>query len=288
MPGKVLILGSHGRFGHHAAQAFGAAGWQVTIFDRHRDDLASAVQGQDVIVMAANPGGYQHWARELLPLHRALIAAAQGSGATILLPGNVYVFGPEAPFGWDADTPHLATNPLGRLRQQMEGDYRASGLQVIVLRCGDFLDTRPSGNWFDAHIAKGAHRGRFAYPGPLDRPHAWAYLPDATRAAVALAEQRTQLGQWEDVPFPGYTLTGTELAAATGRAIGRDVPAGRMAWWPLAPLRPVVPALRGIFEMRYLWSLPHRLEGAKLQRLRPGFADTPVEEAIAAGLAHHG
>lgn len=284
MPGKVLILGSHGRFGHHAAQAFGAAGWQVRAFDRQRDDLATAVAGQDVIVMAANPGGYQHWARELLPAHRALIEAARGSGATILLPGNVYVFGPKAPFGWDADTPHLATNPLGRLRIQMEAAYRASGLQVIVLRCGDFLDTRPSGNWFDAHIAKGAQRGRFAYPGPLDQVHAWAYLPDAARAAVALAEARATLAQWEDVPFPGYSLTGAELAAATGRALARDIPPGRMAWWPLAPLRPLVPALRGIFEMRYLWELPHRLDGAKLHRLLPEFRDTPVEEAIRAGL----
>lgn len=288
MPGKVLILGSHGRFGRHAAAALAGAGWQVTAFDRARDDLDRAAQGRDVIVMAAMPPGYHLWARELLPLHRRVVQAAHAAGATVLLPGNVYVFGPDAPFGWAADTPHLATNPLGRLRIEMEALYRDAGVPTILLRCGDFLDDAPSGGWFDRFIAPQARRGRLSYPGPLDRAHAWTWLPDAARAAAALVERRADLARWEDVPFPGYTLTGAELARVTGRALGRDIHARHMSWLPLRLARPFVPVIGGLFEMRYLWTLPHRLEGEKLRALLPDWQDTAPERAIAASLAHLG
>ena len=46
-----------------------------------------------------------------------------------------------------------------------------------VIRAGDFFGGGP-GSWFDLAIAKRAAAGALVYPGPLDRPHAWAYLPD--------------------------------------------------------------------------------------------------------------
>lgn len=285
MAGNVLIIGSHGRFGANAVTAFTAAGWQVTRFDRSRDDLMQAAQGRDVIVMAGSPRGYQDWAREVMPMHRPVAEAARASGATLIVPGNVYVYGPDAPFGWTAQTPHLATNPLAKLRIELEEMYRTCGARVIYLRCGDFLDTGATGNWFDLMIAKRAHRGRISYPGPLDRPHAWAYLPDAARAALRLAEMRDRLGPWEDIPFPGYTLTGHDLAALCAEALHHPVAARRMAWWPLILAQPVAPLMRGLVEMRYLWSLPQRLDGTRLHQLLPDWQDTPPAEAIARALS---
>lgn len=288
MTGTVLILGASGRFGRAAAHAFSEAGWQVRRFDRARDNLDTALAGVDVAVMAANPPGYQFWAKELIPLHRKVADAAARAGVTVILPGNVYVFGPKAPSPWRPDTPHLAENPLGRLRIAVEALYRDSGAQTIVLRCGDFIDGEDSGNWFESHIANCLHKGFIRYPGDPDAPHAWAWLPDAGRAAVALAERRQSLGQYEDVPFPGYTLSGREMAALLAKASGRPVAVKRFPWAFLRLAGPFMPAMKGILEMRYLWSLPQRLDGVRLTELVPDFVPVPAEQALAEALRRMG
>jgi nucleoside-diphosphate-sugar epimerase len=286
MTQTVLILGGRGRFGHATAEAFRAAGWRVRQFDRATDRLPDAAMGADVIVNGWNPA-YPDWEAQLPGLITQVIAAARTSGATILQPANVYVYGAGAPEALTPDTPHRATNPLGRLRIAMEARLRDSGCRVILLRAGDFIDTVPSGNWFDRVIAKDAAKGRLAYPGDAGIPHAWAYLPDLGAAAVALAEARDTLPAFCEVLFPGYTLTGDELCAATERALGRPVRLRRMSMLPLQLARPFWPMARGLVEMSYLWTMPHRLVDDRLARLDPALPQTPVDMAIARALDHH-
>lgn len=286
MTQTILILGGSGRFGRHATQAFYDAGWQVRQFDRTSDDLDEAMRGVDVVFMGWNPPGYQLWAKELVPLHERVAKAAKRAGATVIVPGNVYVYGSETPFGWTPETPHLASNPLGRLRIAAEGVYRDVGTRTIVLRCGDFIDGEDTGNWFETYVAKPAAKGFIRYPGDPEVPHAWAWLRDAARAAVGLAEIRDQLADFEDVPFPGYTLSGAEMAEAIGRALGREVGVTPFGWGLLRLVKPFMPVLRGVFEMRYLWSLPQRLDGGRLAELVPSFEPTPVDEALRIALAH--
>jgi len=283
MSRKVLILGASGRFGKHAAAAFRFAGWQVTPFRRGGDDLMQAASGQDVIVYGWNPA-YPQWRATVPGQVASVIAAARAAGATIILPANVYVFGPDSPDIWSETTPHRAGNPLGTIRRNMETALRQSGVQTILLRSGDFLDTEASGNWFDGVLTKRLSRGRFTYPGRLDVPHAWAYLPDLARATVALAEMRDTLTRFEDIPFPGYTLTGQEMADGLARATGRDIAARPMSWWPLHLARPVWPLARHLLEMRYLWNKPHRLDGARLADLLPAFRATPLDTALASAI----
>ncbi|MEO1238118.1 MAG: epimerase [Pseudomonadota bacterium] len=284
MTQTVLILGATGRFGRHAADAFADAGWHVRGFDRQTDHLPDVAMGADVIVNAWNPT-YDRWARDVPRLTEQVIAAARASGATVIIPGNVYVFGENAPTRFAEDTPHLATNPLGRIRIDMEAAYRDAGIPTINLRAGDFLDTRASGNWFDMVMAKTLPKGRLTIPGDPDVPRAWAYLPDLARAAVALAEQRETLAIYEDVPFPGYTLSGRDMAAAISATLGRAIRPKPMSWLPIHLARPFWPLAKGILEMRYIWSKPHHLDGEKFTRLLPEFTPTPLETALAQALA---
>jgi nucleoside-diphosphate-sugar epimerase len=283
MTGTVLILGATGRFGRNTGAAFRQSGWAVRTFDRKTDDLMTAADGADVIVNGWNPP-YPDWARTVPGLTQQVIAAARAAGATVIMPGNVYVFGRRAPDRFAADTAHGATNPLGMIRRDMEAAYAASGVQTILLRAGDFIDTEGSGNWFDQVLTKNIAKGRLTYPGPPDTPHAWAYLPDMARAAVQLAEMRDRLGRFEDIPFPGYTLSGRELAAAIAGATGKPVHLKRMHWLPLYLARPFWPMAKHLIEMGYLWSKPHHLDGARLKTLLPDFAQTPVETALASAL----
>ncbi len=275
----VLILGANGRFGRHAAEAFWNAGWRVHLFDRAQDNLALATTGVDVIVNAWNPA-YSDWATQLPALTIEVIAAAKANGATVLVPGNVYVFGEGTPEKMDSHSPHLATNPLGLLRSKMEDAYKTSGVQTIVLRAGDFLDTEASGNWFDKVMAKTLHKGVLTYPGALNAPHSWAYLPDLARAAVAICDQRTDLSTFLDIPFPGYTLTGKDLADLCSSAMNSKITAHKMSWLPLQLAYPFWPLAKNLLEMRYLWDMPHHLDNAAFEALLPDFVATSPEAAM--------
>lgn len=284
MQQTVLILGGTGRFGRTAAEAFWNAGWRVRMFDRATDRLPEAALGADVIVNGWNPT-YDRWADLLPGLTDRVIEAAQASGATVIQPANVYVYGAASPETLGPDTPHAARNPLGRLRVEMEDRLRAAGIPLILLRAGDFIDAEASGNWFDRVLLAKIAKGRVEYPGNPDIPHAWAYLPDLGRVTVALAERRAALARVEEVLFPGYTLTGQELTRLVAQATGRPVRLARFAFWPLHLARPFWRLAAGLLEMRYLWTMPHRLDGARFAKQVPDFRPTPVEEGIAQAVA---
>ncbi|WP_415920012.1 NAD(P)H-binding protein [Tateyamaria sp. SN6-1] len=296
---KVLVLGATGRFGRAAVTAFEAAGWEVTRTARHWAQesarhvavdpadaaaLSAVVQGHDVIVNALNPP-YPAWSVEVPRLTHAVIAAAQSSGATVMIPGNVYNYGAAMPETLREDTPWAATTRKGNIRIRMEGAYREAGVRTIVLRAGDFIEAAQSGNWFDTHIAAKAWQGQIMYPGPRNVAHAWAWLPDMARAMVGLAEKRTEFQTFEEFGFPGHTLTGDALIDAVARAVGKKVRVRGMPWLAVRAMGLVSPLMREVAEMRYLWEVPHRIDGTKLARALPDFEPTPVDAAIAAALA---
>jgi len=286
MTKTVLILGASGRFGRHASAAFDSHGWEVRKFNRASENLRDAAMGAEVIVNAWNPD-YPDWAAQVPKLTAQVIDAAKASGATVIIPGNVYTFGIDASTPYSAATPQRAQNPLGRIRIDMETAYRASNVRTIVLRAGDFIDTQASGNWFDMMMIPKLAKGRFVYPGNPDIAHAWAWLPDLTKAAVELAEMRADLPVFADVPFPGFTLTGHELCAAIGSCMGQQITLKKMNWLPLQIARPFWKLAGCLLEMRYLWNKPHQIDGEKFTTLLPDFKMTPLAKALPLALGDY-
>ena len=307
-PPTVLILGAQGRFGSAAAQAFTAAGWRVLAQARRGAlntpitetlALANAAAGARVVVYAVNPP-YTRWDQELLPLARAGMAVAQRLGAIFMLPGNVYAYGEAMPARLDEATPERPSTQKGRLRQQLEAELAeraapgANSLASVVIRSGDFYG-HGRGSWIDLVIAKALARGRLSYPGPLDVPHAWAYLPDLARAFVAVASANG-LPRHTRLHFAGHTLTGAQLLDGiehAALAIGVPSPVRgfqrrRMPWAPLRVAGLVVPMLRELARMSYLWRVPHALDGGALQRLVGALPGTPINAALCAALAELG
>ena len=296
---SVIVLGAKGRFGREAAAAFAEAGWIVTRAGRGMTGrgcvdvdstdavaLTRACAGTDVIVNAVNPP-YHHWARTVPEITRAVIAAAMASGATVMIPGNVYNYGRDLPPVLREDTPWVGNTRKGSIRIRMEEAYRDSGVRTIVLRGGDFLVTEQTGNWFEAHIAPKAHQGKLTYPGPLDQKHSWAYLPDIARALVGLAEMRATFGAFEEFGFEGCTLTGAELVSYVETIIGKPMRVSTLPWFAVRLMGLWSPLMREVIEMRYLWQRPHAIDGAKLRAALPDFQPTPVREVISACLPEH-
>lgn len=283
MTGIVLILGASGRFGRHAAEAFWNAGWRVRLFDRRVHDLMDKARGVNVIVNGWNPP-YPDWAKQVPVLTDQVIAAARLSDATVLIPGNVYGYGSGLPVLIDIHTPKAARNALGLIRNRMETAYRDAGVKTIVLRAGDFIDTEPSGNWFDAVITAKIAKGKIISPGNPEVPHAWAYLPDLARAAAALADKRDALQTFHEVLFPGYALSIRDIAQLAEKATGRTLRPTRMNWLPIWLAAPFWKTGRHLIEMRYLWSQPHRIDAREMIALLPRFRQTDPLTAIASAL----
>lgn len=304
---SVLITGAHGRLGQAVARAFAGAGWQVLAQVRRTEPalpgcvmlstpladtgaLAAAAAGAQVVVHAANPA-YTAWTRDLLPLARLGMDIAEHLGAHLLMPGNVYNYGHDMPARLAEDTPMHPDTRKGRLRRDLETELTtrtvAGRLHATLLRAGDFYGCA-QGTWLDLMMLKNLRRGRVVYPGPLDRVHAWAYLPDLAQAFVAAAEQpATGYSRWH---VPGHAVTGAQFVAALERVApdcGVPLPANgltvRGVPWPLLRLGGlVVPMLRELAEMAYLWTAPHALDGARWKAAFPSHASTPFDDALRA------
>ncbi|WP_147126709.1 sugar nucleotide-binding protein [Shimia ponticola] len=281
MQQTVLILGATGRFGRHASNAFAQAGWDVRTFNRATDNLWDAAWGADVIVNAWHMAP-QDWADQVPKLHAQVREVALASGATVIIPGNIYGYGDTMPERLSADTPQLPSTGYGEVRKDMEAAYRRDGVRTIILRAGDFLDDEPSGNWFDKVMTARLSKGIFVYPGPTDVSHAWAFLPDMARAAVALAEKRHDLQTFEDVPYPGLTLTGQQMREVLERVTGEPLRTRRFPWLPIRLTAPFLHLSRYLSAMKYLWDRPHHLDGARLAELAPEHRDSSAASALAA------
>ncbi len=319
MQSTVLILGARGRFGLQTALAFRAAGWRVLgqtrpgavapalaakagiewlgIDLQDTPALSRAAQGVAVVVHALNPSAYtfKAWRNEVMPMTDAAIALARALKATLMAPGNVYNFGAGMPALLHEDTPQRADTVKGRIRRAMEERLKSSGVQTVVIRAGDFFGSG-SGSWFDLFVAAKLARGRVTYPGHLDVPTAWAYLPDLARAFVAVAQKRSELPPFEMLHFAGHSLTGQHwLDALTpiARAQGWLQPAqplafSRLPWLAIRLAAPLVPAWASLLEMRYLWDTPHALANSRLTALIGPEPHTPLGVAAQTALCDLG
>ena len=137
-------------------------------------------------------------------------------------------------------------------------------------------------------IVKELLRNRITYPGPDNIVHAWAYLPDLADTAVRLAEARATLGPFETFGFPGHALTGSDLVAAIESAMGQIYNARRMSWWMVRTVGRLTKVGRELAEFEYLWKMPHRIDGSRLQAAIGGIPHTPLDKAIARSLRELG
>ncbi|HEY0720277.1 MAG TPA: NAD(P)H-binding protein [Gammaproteobacteria bacterium] len=301
----VLILGANGRLGRALVEAFAVAGWRVRAqlrdqsrwqqagsasiapwyCDAHdRAALCRAAEGCEVVVNALNPL-YTQWEQNALPLAENALAAARASGVLLLFPGNIYNFGNQLPEQLHEDTPQVGNTTKAQIRIAMEERLRAAADEVdsVVLRTGDYLGG--TGSWFDRVIAKELRKGKITYPGPTDRLHAWAYLPDFAEAFVRVAARRSELRGFHTYHFPGYAITGAELHRTLEEVTARQLRLGKMPWWSLRLAAPFSPMARAILDMRYLWERPHRVEDGALTALIGTLPTTPLHDALQATLS---
>ena len=309
----ALVIGATGSIGGEVARNLLARGWQVRGLNRDPDraaktgpagiewvrgdamieaDVVEAARGARVILHGANPPGYSNWARLLPPMLENTIAAARASGARIILPGNVYNYGPDA---WPRFTETSPQNPKTRkgairvaLEQRLEA-VSAEGVRSLVVRAGDFFGPRSGSSWLtEGWVQKGKPLKAVSLPGPAEVTRAWAYLPDFADSIVSLAELDADLPAFSVFNHAGHQLTGGQMAEALERVAGRKLTRKALPWFAMAVVSPFVETLREMLEMRYLWDNDVLPDNAKLVATLGAEPHTPLDQALRTALEGQG
>ena len=309
----ALVIGATGGLGSETARALVAHGWRVRALSRDPARAASrfawagaliwvpgdamdaaamvsAARGTELIIHAANPPGYRDWRRLALPMLANAIAAARASGARLVLPGNIYNFGPDAGSVLDEHSPQHPVTRKGTIRVTMEGmlaQAARDGVRSLVVRAGDFFGPHGPSSWFsNAMVRPGKPIRAIVYPGQRGVGHAFAYLPDLAETIARLAEIDARLAPAEVVHFAGHWLEpGSDMAASIRRVAGK--PRAPILPFPSLLLYLATPfstTLREMIEMRYLWRVPLRLDNRKLLSLIGAEPHTPLDEAVRCSL----
>ena len=316
---RVLVLGATGGIGGEVARQLRDVGWEVRALKRdapgltehhdgitwlrgdamNRDEVMAAAAGCSVIVHAVNPPGYRRWAELVLPMVDNSIAAAKAQGATLVLPGTVYNFGPDAFVSLlHEDSPQRPLTRKGAIRVEMERRLHAAtqegDCRVIVVRAGDFFGPKTGNNWFSQGLVKpGQPVTSVSLPGKPGVGHQWSYLPDVARTMVQLLDRRDTLAPFASFHTAGHwDADGRQMAEAIQRVVARHggaTPKLRaFPWWLMTLISPLVPTLREMREMKYLWREPVRMGNARLLSVLGREPHTPLDEAVEAALAGMG
>lgn len=311
----ALVLGATGGIGGEVARQLREGGWRVRALKRgaampaeSRDGIewiagdaldASAVlaaaQGCSLIVHAVNPPGYRRWSELVLPMIDNTIAAARAQRATVVLPGTVYNYGPDAFPVLTEDSRQHPTTRKGAIRVELERRLTAAAeagdIRVIVVRAGDFFGPRCGNSWFTQGMVKpGAVVRAVQLPGRIGVGHQFSYLPDVARTMVELVQRRAELPAFASFHMNGHwDADGQEFGRAIQRALVRHGHAQpqlkAFPWWLMWMLSPFVPTIKELLEMRYLWQQEVRMDNSKLVHFLGQEPHTPLDVAIDATLA---
>ncbi|MFM2088378.1 MAG: hypothetical protein RLZZ237_3247 [Pseudomonadota bacterium] len=308
----ALVLGATGGIGGELMRQMLAAGWQVRALTRgelpspspddltwlrgdalSRSDVMAAARGCKVIVHAVNPPGYRNWGQLVLPMLDNTIAAAITEGATIVLPGTVYNYGPDAFPVLLEDAPQHPQTRKGAIRVELEARLEQAsrqGARVLIVRAGDFFGPQAGNTWFAQGLVKPGQPVRTVqYPGTEGVGHQWSYLPDVARTMLQLLDLRHTLPAFARFHMAGHwDHNGRQMTAAIARAVlqsGKPAPAiRRFPWWLMSLASPFVATLRELREMRYLWQTPLQMDNRKLIAVLGQEPHTPFDVAVRATL----
>jgi nucleoside-diphosphate-sugar epimerase len=298
MPDRHLVIGA-GPVGRHVAGLLAARGSQVVVATRSGTDtgvrgvdhlrldasdssaLSAAAEGCSVLYNCANPTDYTTWQAVWPPLSAALLVAAERSGATLAITGNLYPYGPvDGPM--HEGLPDAATDHKGILRARMWAEAKAlhetGRIRAFEVRGSDYVGSGVGNNGHITRQVPGLLAGRRAWViGRKDQPHTFTDVLDTARLLVAAADDDSAHGRVWHVPSnPPRTQTQalTDVMAAAGR------PAPKVSAIPMPVMSIgalVMPLLRELNQLSYQWTRPYLLDD-RAARTHFAMEPTPWDE----------
>ncbi|MFN8193438.1 MAG: NAD-dependent epimerase/dehydratase family protein [Nocardioidaceae bacterium] len=248
--------------------------------------LTALARGADSIVNAVNPQGYHQWPRDWPPVAAAMLAAAEGSGAGLVVVSNLYGYGRvDAPM--TEETPLRPAGTKGRIRAQMWRDalatHEAGRIRATELRASDYFGPGAGDavSVLNRFVIRPASRGKRVWliSGGPDVPHSWTYLPDIGALAAVLATDDRSWGRVWHVPTSA-PRTAREVARDAAAAAGHPEPKVAAMPGPVKLVARVSPVVRELDETRHQFERPFVLDSTRTAETF-GLEPTPWDQALA-------
>ncbi len=304
MEQHVVVVGS-GPVGSGVALRFAEQGTPVTVITRRGTGpahelitrqgadaadgaaLTAATVGAGALFNCANPP-YHRWPAEWPPMHRAMMTAAERSGALLVMMDNLYAFGPGSPMPMREGDPMTATGAKGAVRARMAQDlldaHRAGRLRATLARASDFYGPEVLGAALGERTMPKVLAGKkVSLLGALDVPHALSYMPDVVTTLVTIAGDERAWGKPWHVPN-APAATQRESVAALAHAAGSTVSVSTVPRAALSLLGMFNPTIGGLKETWYQFTEPW-IADSTLTEQTFGLSATPLAEGAAATVA---
>jgi nucleoside-diphosphate-sugar epimerase len=246
--------------------------------------LAEVAAGATTIINCAMPA-YHTWPQTVPPLFGAILSAAQTTGATYVMLGNLYGYGPvDGPL--TEDHPLAATGPKGEVRARMwleaKAAHDAGRVQVTEVRAGQFIGP-DAFSIFNALVVPKVLAGLLAVvPAALDVPHSFTSIGDVARTLVTVARDDRSLGQaWHaPVVISSVSAAATRLAELAGAPTPR---LAEMSDRELTLLGTTAPLWDELWETHYMSHLPFVVDASRIESAF-GLTATPLGDVLTATL----
>ncbi len=304
--GRHVVLGA-GAIGRGSAAELVAAGHSVALVSRSgRGEgiagvevvaadvtdarrLAEVSAGADSIVNALNPAQYWKWEELWPPMARAILGAAEETGAGLVTVGNLYVYGRVgAPM--TEQTPMAPNGRKGEVRAQMWRDalalHESGRIRATEVRGSDYVGTgMDAQSYLNSYTIKPAMAGRAGWlvMGDPDAPHTWTSGRDVARLVARLASEPADSPAWgrpwhvPSAPARSMAQVAQDVADLVGRPAHRPRRVPRPA---VAALGAVWPLIREFNETRHQFEGPFVLDDSAA-RTAFGLEPTPWPETLA-------
>jgi nucleoside-diphosphate-sugar epimerase len=265
----------------------GGADWRAADVS-DPEAAADAAKGASVVYQCVN-APYTQWPELFPPLQRGVLAAAERTGALLVVLENLYGYGPAGGKPMAEDLPLAATTVKGRTRAAMTAELLAAAeagrVRFAIGRASDFFGPGVTvGSTLGERVFGNAlARRRADFIGNPDLPHTYSYVPDIAAGLAILGTDARAAGQVWHLPGP-QTVTTRALLDLVAAEVGHPVAIRSVPKLAVRALALVNPMMRELAEMAYEFDQPFILDTSKYQSAF-GAAGTPLADAIAATVA---
>jgi nucleoside-diphosphate-sugar epimerase len=299
---RVLVTGGAGGLGSNVVALAAARGLEVRALVRNparaakiegvewiagdaldTRKLREAADGCAALFHMVNVNITKDWIKTTAALLEAAIEACRATGARLVFPANVWVFGRgERGKKIAEDAPYAPCSSKGLARQHKEERIRASGIRHVMVRLPEFYGPHVQTLTGPPLLAI-SQRKRGMWLGPADLDVEFVYMPDAARALLTIGLAERVDG--EVFHYAGAApITPREFFSIAQEVAG----GGGIRVLPAALVRAIGLAYgpaRAFADILHLWTDPIVLDGEKLSARFPDLAPTPYRDGIETTLA---
>ncbi|GAB3781176.1 SDR family oxidoreductase [Spirosoma horti] len=314
---NTLVLGATGSIGYAVTASLLAHNLPVTILVRNRAKAEALFQQQATLTIVEGDVQdaallsriavdkdfifhginypYNKWFGNMDTATNNVIDVAQQAHSVIIFPGNVYNFGQTTEPIREDSLPNPCTRK-GKLRVEIEASLEqaanAGKCRVMTVRLPDFWGPNVLNDGIRP-IFENALKGK-ALPWLVnaDIPHQLVYTPDAAELIVRLLlREWNRRSQSVAVSYEVWNYGGTTLSSMRAWFDQISAIAGQPAKiqiysrFLLSALGLVMPVMREVKEMLYLYENTIVLDDQKVKSLFPDFQPTPMKQALTETLA---